>query len=246
MKQDATDITFMILIRLDAIARLENIIASASALLQHFNTTVYVLEADRYCNNVLRTMLSDKVRYEFVEDDDPILHKTRYFNLMMQKVETPFVSIWDADAIAEDNAIIECLDKLRKGEADISLPYNGVCLDTSDILRTLYLKREDIGVFKRNTGKMDRLYNHVMTGGALLMNREKFISIGGENEAYYGWGNDDYDRYIRFMNHGMKIYRSKSVLFHLSHPRGENSGFNTELRQRISKGELYKTQNRMK
>jgi Predicted glycosyltransferases len=246
MKQDATDITFMILIRLDSIERLENIIASISALSQHFNTTVYVLEADRYCNNVLRTILGNKVRYEFVEDDDPILHKTRYFNLMMQKVETTFVSIWDADTIVEDITIIECLDKLRRGEADIALPYNGVCLDTSDILRKLYFKKQDIEVFKCNTDKMDRLYNRILTGGAVLMNRQKFISIGGENEVYYGWGDDDYDRYIRFMNHGMKIYRSKSVLFHLSHPRGENSGFNTELRQRISKGELYKTQNRMK
>jgi predicted glycosyltransferase involved in capsule biosynthesis len=246
MKQDATDITFMILARLDSIARLENVIASASALLQHFNTTVYVLEADRYCNNVLHTMLGNKVRYEFVEDDDPILHKTRYFNLMMQKIETPFVSIWDADTIVEKDAIIECLDKLRKGEADIALPYNGVCLDTSDILRKIYFMKQDIEVFKCNIGKMDRLYNRILTGGAVLMNRQKFISIGGENEVYYGWGDDDYDRYIRFMNHGMKIYRSKSVLFHLSHPRGENSGFNTELRQRISKGELYKTQNRIK
>ena len=90
---------------------------------------------------------------------------------------------------------------------------------------------------------MERLTERVMVGGAVMMDRQKFLLIGGENEAYYGWGDDDYDRYIRFMNHGLKIYRSKNVLFHLSHPRGINSGFNTELHSKISKGELHKTKN---
>jgi|WetSurMetagenome_2_1015567.scaffolds.fasta_scaffold168809_2 hypothetical protein len=245
MKQYATDITFMILTRLDSIKRLENIVAITSNILQHFDTKIYVLEADRYCNGILQKMLDNKIIYEFIEDDDPILYKTKYFNILLKKISTPFVSIWDADAVAENTAIMECMNKLRKGNADIALPYNGVCLDTSDIIRTLYLQKYDIKVLRRNIAKMDKLYDQIMVGTAVLMNREKFVLVGGENEAYYGWGDDDYDRYIRFMNHHMKIFRSKSVLYHLSHPRGENSGFDTDLQQKISKGELYKTQNKI-
>ena len=65
--------------------------------------------------------------------------------------------------------------------------------------------------------------------------------LGGENENYYGWGDDDYDRYIRFMNNGYAIYRSKNVLFHLTHPRSYNSNYNSKLHQQISKAELLKT-----
>lgn len=240
---EATDLTVMILIRTDSIARLENGIAVVKHLQKHLNAHIYLREADCYCNGILEAMLGNLVRYEFIEDNDPILYKTWHFNRMMEQVSTPFVAIWDADTIAENTAIHQCMDELRKGNADMALPYNGVCLDTSDILRTLYLKKQDENVLTNHISKMERLAERVMVGGAVMMDRKKFLSIGGENEAYYGWGDDDYDRYIRFMNHGLKIYRSKSVLFHLSHPRGINSGFNTELHSCISKGELYKTKN---
>lgn len=240
---EATDLTVMILIRTDSMARLENVIAVVKHLQKHLNAHIYLREADCYCNGILETLLDKSVQYEFTEDDDPILYKTWHFNRMMEQVSTPFVAIWDADTIAECTAIRQCIDELRKGNADMALPYNGVCLDTSDILRTLYLKKQNENVLTNHISKMERLAERVMVGGAVMMDRKKFLSIGGENEAYYGWGDDDYDRYIRFMNHDLKIYRSKSVLFHLSHPRGINSGFNTELHSYISKGELYKTKN---
>jgi predicted glycosyltransferase involved in capsule biosynthesis len=245
MKLQATDTTILILIRMDSIERLENTIAVIQHFQRHIDTNIYLLEADKHCNGILQKMVGDSVRYEFVEDDDPVLYKTWYFNRMLKTVSTPFVAIWDVDTIAESTAIGECIDELRKGNADISLPYNGVCLDTSRIFRTLYLKKQDEAILVRNIHKMNRLSEHILVGGAVMMNRQKFITLGGENEAYYGWGDDDYDRYVRFMNHGLKIYRSKNVLFHLTHPRGINSRFNTELHQRISKGELHRTQNRL-
>lgn len=245
MKTEATDLTIMMLVRTDSIARLENAVAVIRHLQRHLNTRIYLREADCHCNGILSSLLDTSIEYEFVEDDDPTLYKTWHFNRMMAHVDTPFVAIWDADTIAESRAMNQCIDALRKQHADMALPYNGVCLDTSDILRALYLKKQDEQVLMQHIGKMERLSDRVMTGGAVMMNRQKFIEIGGENEAYYGWGDDDYDRYIRFMNHGLKIYRTRNVLFHLSHPRGMNSGFNTELHSRISKGQLYKTQNMM-
>lgn len=243
MKQQAADMTILILIRTDSIARLENVIAVIRHLQKSLDTNIYLLEADSYCNGILQGLLGNSIRYEFVEDDDPVLHKTWHFNRMLEKVNTPFVAIWDADTIAESTAISECLDELRKGNVDIALPYSGICLDTSEILRTLYLKKQDEAVLVHHIRKMNRMSEHILVGGAVIMNRQKFMDIGGENEAYYGWGDDDFDRYIRFMNNDLKIFRSRNILFHLSHPRGKNSGFSTELHQKVSKGELYKTQN---
>lgn len=238
---DARDVTFLILYRGDTLLRLENLLLVVDSLRFSFSTNIYVREAAAYNNGILAQMLSNKVRYEFVTDDTPTLYKTRHFNEMIANVNTPYMAIWDTDAIAYDSAIIECLENLRNGKAKLALPYNGVYLDTSDIIRRLYIKTRSIDTFRLNMQKMTRLQQHIMTGGAVMMDRNTFISLGAENEAYYGWGDDDFDRYIRFMNAGYAIYRSKEVLFHLSHPRGSNSGFNTHFREAYSKKELNKT-----
>lgn len=240
-KFDARDVTIMILYRGDSIQRLENLLEVVNALNVDLSTCIYIREASPYNIGILPKLVDRDVRYEFVEDDDPVLYKTCHFNEMLQRVTTPFVSIWDTDAIAYADAIKECILKLRDGSVQMALPYNGVCLDTSDMIRRLYLRTHDFGVLQRNLQKMGRLQPHFLTGGAVIMNRKIFLKLGAENEAYYGWGDDDFDRYIRFMNAGLKIYRSSSVLFHLSHPRGYNSEFDTMLRQLHSKGELNKT-----
>lgn len=235
--------TAMMLVRLDSVARIENTIATIKHLQKTTDATVYVREADDHCNGILQQLVGGEVWYEFVEDDDPILHKTWHFNRMLEQTKDTWVGIWDADVIADASAVSECLNKLQSKEAEFALPYNGVCLDTSEIIRALYLKTRDETVLSRHINKMNRMSAHILTGGAVMMNRQAFLDIGGENETYYGWGDDDFDRYIRFMNRGMQIYRSRQVLFHLSHPRSENSGFQNSLHQWTSKRELHRTRN---
>ena len=46
-----------------------------------------------------------------------------------------------------------------------------------------------------------------------------------KNERHYGWGNEYYDCYNRFTNLGNNVYRFDAPLFHLCHPRKENSSF---------------------
>ena len=50
MRIDLTDVTFLILIRLDSIQRLENVKVVTDSLLKYFDTNIYVLEADSYDN----------------------------------------------------------------------------------------------------------------------------------------------------------------------------------------------------
>ena len=73
--------------------------------------------------------------------------------------------------------------------------------------------------------------------------KEKYIKAGMENEAYYGWGNDDFDRYARFCESHLTIYRCDTPLFHLFHPRGKNSQYNTNFQRNKSDSELQKRKN---
>ena len=89
MKQDLSDITFLILVRLDSVVRMENLVVVTDTLFRYFKTNIYVLEADSYNNGLLKKLLNRKINYQFVEDKDPVLHKTKYYNEMAKTVETP-------------------------------------------------------------------------------------------------------------------------------------------------------------
>lgn len=241
MKADLKDITFLILIRLDSVQRLENILAITEQLCSHFDTNIIVLEVDKYCNGFLKKLLNANVHYQFIKDKDTILHKTRYFNFLSEKVQTPYMAIWDADIVADKNVIIDSLQYLRNGY--VVYPYNGQCFDTSEILRDLFLTNQDIDLLYRHKNKMKLLYNKPLVGGAVFVDVQKFKDAGGENERHYGWGNDDYDRYYRFLAKGYPIYRTNNPLFHLSHPRGNNSQYHNALAQEISSAERAKKEN---
>jgi hypothetical protein len=246
MKTDLKDVTFMILVRLDSIERLENMVAVANSFVKYFNTHISVVEASAYNNGVLQRMLKKEVAYTFVEDKDPVLHKTMYYNRMALEADTPFLAIWDADTVVDKEAILKSVSELRDGNADVAFPYNGYFLETSDILRNYYLKKKDIKTLYRHQNKLMLLYDFPVVGGAVLFSKEKYISIGMDNEKHYGWGNDDYDRFYRFRNFGYNIYNTDNYLFHLSHPRGINSFFRSNNQKNISTDELTRTEHSSK
>jgi predicted glycosyltransferase involved in capsule biosynthesis len=226
---------------LDSVERLENTIVVANDFVKHFDTNVYVLEAASYCNGILKQMLNKKIKYCFVEDKDPVLHKTLYYNRMVNKTETPFFAIWDTDVVVDKNAIVSIAERLRSSEAEMALPYNGTCLDTAEVIRELYLKKRNIKMLCRHQDKMERLHPQRLVGGAVFFNKEKFFEIGMDNEKHYGWGNDDFDRFYRAQNYGLKIYKKDNCLFHLWHPRNKNSNFYSGVQRYISMDELNNT-----
>jgi predicted glycosyltransferase involved in capsule biosynthesis len=240
MKTDLTDVTFLILIRQDSIERLENILSVTESFLRYFNTNIYVLEADQHCNGILKRLLNKRIRYQFVEDEDPVLYKTKYFNRMILETNSPFVAIWDVDIVVDKNNLEEALRLLRGKEADVVYPYNGKCLDVPPILRILYFKKKNIHLLYRHKDKMDLLHDQLLVGGAVIINRDKFIYAGMENEKHYGWGNDDFDRYYRFLALGYKVHRIDTCLFHLFHSRKNNSKFHL-FQQGITKRALFET-----
>lgn len=237
MKTNLTDITFLILVRLDSINRLENILCVIDRFTYYFNTNIVIREADSYNNGVLQCLLNRYIRYEFIEDKDPVLYKTKHINQMAKFVTTPYISIWDADIIPDKKAIIESISHLRNEKADVAYPYNGICYDISQLIKSLYFKKKDVRLLHRQKNKMERLYSHPLVGGAVIMNREKYLAAGGENEKHYGWGNDDFDRFYRFIGLGYKIYWVSTSLFHLSHLRGQNSQFRSNVSKKISSTE---------
>lgn len=241
MKIALTDITFLMPIRLDSIQRLENVLTVTNQLCKYFNTHILLREATYHNNGILKSLLHKKIHYEFVEDKDPVLYRTKHINQMTLSVKTPYIAIWDADIVIDKKAIINSINQLRSNNADVVCPYKGLCYDIPIILRELYLKRRDIRILYRHINKMDLLYDKNLVGGAVLIKKEAFIKIGMDNESYYGWGNEDFDRYQRFIKLNYRICHLGSVLFHLSHPRSENSKYRSDFVKKLSTYTYYKT-----
>lgn len=241
MKEDLWDLTFIMLVRQDSVQRIENTVAVTNYLKKHFSTHIHILEAAPFENGILRATLGRKSDYRFVEDKDPILYKTRYYNEMAGNVKTPYLAIWDTDVIAGKRQIMTVMDKLRRGEADMGYPYSGVCLETPSIIRELFLRKPTFRTLDKHKAKMVPLHDKMLCGGAVMVNMEKYKQAGLENEVYYGWGNEDFDRFYRWKNMSMRICRTPDPLYHLSHPRGDNSQYISSLRSRTSAAELERT-----
>ncbi len=224
-KYDFSDVTFLIPVRVDSIYRLENLQLCVHFLQRYFNTGIKVLEADKYNNHIIEKLLPD-IDYLFVKDMDDIYHRTKYQNLLVENVQTPYISIWEADILAYPKRMVEAVEQLRAGNADVAYPYNGVALDTSFLLREYYAKTRDLSVLQNNTRLMNALYDKTdLPGGAIFYNRKAYIDGGKDDEQFYGWGNEDFERHIRWETLEYNIFRAESVIFHLSHTRGDNSQY---------------------
>ena len=64
MKYDLSDTTFALIVKLDTIERLENIFATTSFILTHFETNVNVSEVSYRYNGYLKKLLDPKVKYQ--------------------------------------------------------------------------------------------------------------------------------------------------------------------------------------
>ena len=231
MKTDLKDTTFVIPVRIDSIIRLENLLLTLDNLESNFDTNIVIVEAAYYNNRILQQLIGSDISYRFIEEKDPVFHRTRHLNIISNEVKTAFIGIWDADVILESSQILEAIQKLRGNLCDFAYPYNGKFLDTSEILRNHYLLNKDIGFLKKNMSKMNILYsliNEFALGGAFLISTEKYKLSGLENEDFYGWGVEDGVRYHKWLLLNYSMYRSEGPLFHLTHPRDINGKMRSE------------------
>jgi len=224
MKSNVNDMTFQIPIRIDSIVRLENLILSVQSLQKNFDTHITILEASNYPNGIIQKVLKNKVEYLFVEDKDPVFYRTKYLNSMTRSSRTPYIGIWDADVIIPKEQIMDSIEKLRQG-ADIAYPYDGHFYDTSIVIREEYSQIKSIKFLLNNIDKMSLIYGAKMKGGAMFVNKDAYIKAGMENEKFYGWGPEDWERFERWKILNFKIHSSEGPLFHLTHSRGSNSSF---------------------
>ncbi len=162
-----------------------------------------------------------------------MFYRTHYLNLMTQETGTPFLAIWDADVIVSPYQIKESMLVLQENKADISFPYNGAFLEVEPVLREEYILHHRVNYLFKYKSYMKPLYGDNFVGGGILVNRQKYIDAGMENECFYGWGPEDMDRSLRWENMGYRIHRTEKPMFHLSHPRDSNGYMRSTIHSKL-------------
>lgn len=232
-------LTIVIPVRIDCREREENLDVVIRSLLRTTNSPIIVLEADTEQKYSLSKQ-DERIKYVFIQDNDTIFHRTRYLNILLKMSQTNIVGIWDTDVILETKQIRDASEAVKKG-ITLCYPYDG---------RFLFLNQEQSNDVKNdvigflNDANKNKVKAPTMArpsvGGAFVVNKQRYLQAGGENENFYGWGPEDAERFKRMEILEESIERIQGPLFHLHHPRGINSTFGYDDRDKRNVRELIK------
>lgn len=219
--------TFVIPVRIDSEERMRNL-RMAVDWLSPLGVQIHILEADKEQKVYQEDFAQPCVKVHYVVDEKAIFHRTHYINRLLEMSTTPFVAVWDTDIIIDHRQILYAIYHcLLEGECTLAYPYNGkfVCLDKK--LSEQYILDCDINNLHRE--QLESVINRPVCGGAYIVDKQKYNSIGGENEFFVGWGPEDAERLRRTQIMGHKVgWASDGCAYHLYHPRNENSRFFSE------------------
>ena len=239
-KTDLTDVTFLVPLRIDSPERKENADTLINYIFRNFNTSVIVLEADAPRKHFPETEAKG-LNYEFVEDKDEIFHRTKWINRLISMARSPYIAVWDADAIAPPRQIIRAVDSLRIGESVMSFPFDGRFYSCDKISSDLFKRTLNIDILFESIPVMRLMHGYHSVGGAFMADKEEYLKAGGENENFYGWGPEDTERVKRMEILNLPVHYCEGSLFHLLHPMGKNSWFANSDIERQNRKELQKT-----
>lgn len=217
-------LTIVFPVRIDSEERRKNL----HTVIHHLSglrCRIIVLEADA------KSALDDEkwpdgVDYTFVKDVSPVFHRTRYINVLLHMVDTDIVAVWDADAMVDHARIYEAVGNILSG-CTIAYPYNGQFVMLTEQLSVNMRKKPDFEYLRQL--KLKSFLGRKLCGGAYLADLQRYLQCGGENECFTGWGPEDAERLRRVKILGHKVkWTQGGQLYHLYHPHGANSGYQSE------------------
>lgn len=217
------DLTIVIPVRIDSKERLRNLEFLLSDLQKYYGLKVIVLEAD------IVSHLGDYegVRRVFINDTNPLFHRTKYINILTKLADTKYIGVWDSDVVVPVAQFDSALETLRSGTADMVYPYDGRFYNVYGETMQNFLDFKDETVLIDNHDKHHLVFGHHSCGGAFMVNREAYVTAGGENERFTAWGAEDLERFKRWEIRGYNVARTDGVIYHLYHPIGTNSRYNS-------------------
>jgi hypothetical protein len=161
-----------------------------------------------------------------VEDASKVFHRTRYINELLRMAGTEVVGVWDTDVLVGYAQIGEAVQRILEG-CTIAYPYNGQFVMLSEQMSVHTRKKPDLEYLR--SMRLNSFFGRRLFGGAYLVHRQRYFQCGGENERFIGWSPEDAERMHRVRILGHKVAWTQSgQLYHLYHPRGASSSYQSK------------------
>lgn len=221
---EMTDLTICIPVRIDSVYRKRNLESILIFFSENMNCSILIVEADQQslAGDIL---FNENCQYIFIEDNDPVFHRTKYINIMFGLISTPFAAVWDCDVVAYPDQVYAACELLRTQKLTLVYPYIGDFIYVESYYSEIFHCSRDLQLLDSTYFSKRLFHGSGAVGGAYLVNVEKYLLIGGENENFYGWGPEDAEREKRVEIIEAGIARVEGGLFHLDHSRGKGSDY---------------------
>lgn len=219
MKIDLKDVTFAIPVRIEHENRQENLEMTIDYLTHHFDVNIIVVESSE--RSILMNHPSmKKVKYIWQFDSSEIFHRTKILNDMLEMTETKIWVNYDCDVLFPVQSYVDAANEIRSGKVFV-FPYQGPFHEVPRKFLPEIREKMDVSWIDLNQCGL----NHPKSvGGAMFMDSEVYRKLGGENQQQNSWGWEDNYRINLFQKFGYSIDRVGTVLYHIEHYRGQNSG----------------------
>lgn len=223
---DLSDLTFLFSIRIQSEEQGLNLDTIISLLIRDCNTNIIVLEVGR---EQRYTPLYNNISYQFIYDVDPVFHKTLYLKRLINQASTPYVAIWNENAIVMVANILNALTMLRNDRVTMVFPFDGRAYLLNYALSNFFRQTLDYGYLTDNTSLM-KLTSYYSVDKVYLLNKEKFQMVGGENINFYGTGLENEDRVKRIEISGLGKSCLPLPLYELFSEQKNNSTVDDEVK----------------
>ena len=218
--------TFIIPIRVESPDRRRNVKACIRYLLKNTESKIIIKEVDE--RSLIPEFLSEeiknpRVRYIFEHGVGPF-HRTRYLNDMLQLVDTPLVSNYDADVILHPESYKLAEQTILSNTADVIYPYpesdtGQIKLKLSPLVEEKFLRESTL----ESLDGCQHMFWRAQAGFCFMIRTSDYISSGAEVEQFISYGPEDVERIERFAKMGLNILRIDSPVFHMEHSRSPDS-----------------------
>ena len=211
MKHNLKNCTFVIPFFYDSQERVENLACILDFLTENFDTNIILVEDDD-APMIEHPSLLCGVKYIFNKRSIPgIFHRTKVINIGIKAATTPYIAIYDTDCIFELSQLVDAAQALVSG-LDFCYPYGG---DFVDVERS-YIAT---GIIKERES-----FAKESVGGAVFLNRKRYIAAGYENQHLISHAPEDVERFSRMKTLGYTWNRIPGKCWHITHARSINSG----------------------
>ena len=234
----SNNLTFVMPTRIDTDIRKRNLLY-VTRRLSTIGSKIIILEADKRPKLSKEEIDIPNVEYHFIEDGNPCFFRTHYINMLLRMATTDVVSVWDADIVTSYEQIEEAYRYIKDEDYTLSYPYDGKYVMLSEDKSERLISNSDL--YGLDKEQLASYFGRPFCGGAFFVNRERYLSLGGENEHFTGWGPEDVERQKRVEIMGYEFrWTGKGKAYHLNHPRSKNSNFFSKRHKCKMENELVK------